>query len=126
MQSRSVLIAMLTAVALLRGQTSTISTDRPAVTDSSVVVPAGSVQVENGVQTTTAAGERTVDGPESLVVFGLTDATELRLTVPDYFQAASGSGFGDLSIGVKQQIGHTSSGCDISAILFTSFPTGAA
>ena len=75
MQFPRVLIPMLSGVALLHGQTSPIATDRPAVTDSSVAVPSGSLQMENGVQTTTAAGERTIDGPESLVAFGLTGAT---------------------------------------------------
>jgi hypothetical protein len=116
---------MLAGIAPLYGQSSPIATDRPAITNSSVVVPSGSLQVENGLQIATASGERTFDGPESLVVFGLTDATELRFTVPDYFQASSGSGFGDLSLGVKQQIGHTPGGFDVSLIAFLSFPTGA-
>jgi len=88
-------------------------------------VPSGTLQVENGLQITAAVGERTVDGPESLVVFGLTDATELRFTVPDYIHAATGLSFGDLALGVKQQIGHTSSGFDVSLIVFLSFPAGA-
>jgi hypothetical protein len=125
MRFSRVLIPMLSGVALLHGQTSPIATDRPAVTDSSVVVPSGSLQVENGVQTTTAASERTIDGPESLVVFGLTGATELRFTVPDYFHSASGSGLGDLALGVKQQIGHTASGLDVSLVVSLTFPTGA-
>jgi hypothetical protein len=108
----------------MRGQQSPIVTDRPAITNASVVVPGGSVQVENGIQTATASGQRTSDGPESLVVFGLTNVTELRFTVPDYIHAPSGSGFGDLSVGVKQQMGHTSNGLDFSLIAFLSFPTG--
>jgi len=119
------MIPMLAGVALLRGQPSPISTDRPAVTDSSVVVPSGSLQVENGVQITTALGRRTFDGPESLMVFGLTDSTELRFTVPDYNYSALDSGFGDLALGVKQQIVHTGSGFDASLVMFLSFPTGA-
>jgi hypothetical protein len=90
-----------------------------------VVVPSGSLQVENGLQTTTASGQRTVDGPESLVVFGLTSETELRFTAPDYNFVGSGSGFGDTALGVKQQVGHTQSGFDASLIVFLSFPTGA-
>ena len=116
---------MLSGFAVLYGQTSPIATDRPAVTDSSVAVPSGSVQAENGVQIATASGQRTFDGPESLVAFGLTDATELRFTVPDYSYAASASGFRDLALGVKQQLGHTQSGFDVSLVLFLSFPTGA-
>jgi hypothetical protein len=88
------------------------------------VVPNGALQVENGIQLTTAGGQR-FDGPESLVVFGLTDATELRFTVPDYNFASFASGFGDLALGVKQQIEHIPSGFDASLILSLSFPTGA-
>jgi len=123
--ARSLLIPMLAGVASLRSQPAPIATDRPAITNSSVVVPSGSLQIENGVQTTTARGQRTFDAPESLVVFGLTDSTELRFTVPDYNYSALGSGFGDLNLGVKQQLGHTGSGFDAALIVFLSFPTGA-
>jgi len=116
---------MLAGTAPLHGQSSPIATDRPAITDSSVVVPSGSLQVENGLQIATASGAHTFDGPESLVVFGLTDATELRFTVPDYLYWAPGSGFGDLALGVKQQIGNTSSGFDVSLIVSLTFPSGA-
>jgi len=83
---------------------SPIATDRLAVTDSSIVVPAGSLQVENGF---TGTGDPSVlDGPESLFRFGVASRTELRLTAPDYFNQSSGpSGFGDLEVGMKQQLG---------------------
>jgi hypothetical protein len=116
---------MLGGIASLHCQPSPIATDRPAITNSSVVVPSGSVQIENGLDVTTASGQRTFDGPESLVVYGLTAATELRLTVPDYNLGDLASGFGDLALGVKQQIGHSQSGFDASLIVFMSFPTGA-
>jgi hypothetical protein len=90
-----------------------------------VAVPSGSVQIENGVQLATASGKHTFDGPESLMVYGLTPDTELRFTVPDYNYSASASGFGDLALGVKQQIGHSQSGFDASLIVFVSFPSGA-
>ena len=109
----------------LQAQTSPIVTDRPAITDASTPVPNGTLQVENGLQLTAAGGRRVFDGPESLAVFGLTDATELRFTVPDYNFTSLASGFGDLALGVKQQIGHTPSGFDASVIVSLSFPTGA-
>src|ERR1700678_931855 len=101
-----------------------IATDRPAVTNSSVVVPAGSLQVENGFLETSNQGQSVLDGPESSVRFGVAKRTELRFTVPDYFHnltASGGSGFGDVAIGVKQTLGPTH-GFDISVILFLSFP----
>jgi hypothetical protein len=110
------------------GPQSPIATDRPSVTDSSVVVPIGSVQVENGFTDTANQGENTLDGPETLLRFGLLSKTELRLTVPDYFGAVTGSGassgFGDMAIGMKQQLG-PAKGFDVSLVLTLSVPTGA-
>ena len=48
--------------------------------------------------------------------------------MPDYFHnlsAAGGSGFGDFAFGVKEQLGPTRGGFDVSAIVFLSFPIGA-
>ncbi|HXY26549.1 MAG TPA: transporter [Candidatus Acidoferrum sp.] len=108
----------------------TISTDRPAVADSSVVVPKGALQFENGLLVTGAQGQSIVDFTETSVRFGLLNKTELRLGVPDYFHnlpAGTGttSGFGDMSVGVKQQFGTFYGKFDISAVVFLSFPTGA-
>jgi hypothetical protein len=100
---------------------SPIVTDRPAVTNSSIVVPQGSLQFENGFTETT---ERTFDGPETLSRFGIASKTELRLVAPDYFsQTNGGAGFGDLAAGIKQQLG-PSLGFDVSLILMLSFPAG--
>jgi outer membrane putative beta-barrel porin/alpha-amylase len=71
-----------------------------------------------------------LDGPESLVRFGVAKRAELRLMVPDYFYNLntgdrSGSRFGDFAVGVKEQLGPTPGGFDVSVILFLSFPTGA-
>jgi hypothetical protein len=102
-----------------------IVTDRPAVTDSSIVVPAGSLQAENGFAETVNEGQQTWDGPETLLRFGVASKTELRLTTPDYFGgAADMSGFGDIAIGLKQQLGPTG-GFDVSLVLALSLPTGA-
>jgi hypothetical protein len=106
-----------------------IATDRPSVTDSSVVVPPGSLQVENGLAETASQGQRTFDGPQTLVRFGVLPKTELRLTAPDYFgqlksDSRTISGFGDLALGVKQQLG-PASGFDVSLVVSLSLPTGA-
>jgi hypothetical protein len=106
-----------------------ISTDRPAVTDSSVVVPSGSLQAENGFAQSVSQGQGRFDAPETLLRFGVLPKTELRLTAPDYFSSVktgSGaiSGLGDLAVGVKQQLG-PASGFDISLVLSLSLPTGA-
>jgi hypothetical protein len=113
---------------------STISTDRPQVTASSIVVPCGSLQFENGFLVTGNAGQQTVDFTETSVRFGIAKKTELRFGVPDYFyndpyNNATGSGFtngfGDLSLGFKQQLGPTPGKFDLSLIPSVSIPTGA-
>ena len=134
----SLLIFILAGVARLHGQDqsasavspATITTDRPAITNSSIVVPNGSIQLENGFLETSIQGQTNIDGPETLLRFGIASRTELRFTLPDYFQnlnstSGLGSGFGDFVFGVKEQLGPTLGGFDVSAILFLSFPTGA-
>lgn len=107
-----------------------IATDRPQITSSSVVVPCGSLQFENGFSATTPnGGQRGYDFPETSLRFGIAGKTELRLAAPDYFynsDTASGyaNGFGDLTLGFKQQLGPTH-GFDVSVIGAASFPTGA-
>jgi len=123
-------LSLLVASASVRadgdgGLPSPINTDRPAVTASSVVVPQGSLQVENGFAFTVTQGQNLYDGPETLLRFGLASKTELRLYVPDYFAyTGMSSGFGDIAIGLKQQLGPTH-GFDVSLILFLSMPSGA-
>jgi hypothetical protein len=120
---RSVRIALLLIVRACLAQT-TITTDRPAVTDSSAVVPAGIFQAENGFLDTAVSTGHTQDFPESLIRYGLTSSTELRLTVPDYFTGMR-SGFGDLELGVKQQLINDAGGFQVAAIVSLSLPTGA-
>jgi hypothetical protein len=108
---------------------STIATDRPQITNSSVVVPCGSVQFENGFQETGNGDQRSFDFPEIWVRIGIANKTELRLAVPDYFyndDTASGlaNRFGDLGVGFKHHLG-TRRGFDVSLIPSVSLPTGA-
>lgn len=101
----------------------------PADHKSSIVVPCGSVQFENGFQQTSNGGQRSYDLPEASVRLGITNKTELRLSAPDYFfdvdtVAGSASGAGDLSLGFKQQRGPVRE-FDLSLIPSVSLPTGA-
>lgn len=136
--STALLTFILAGTVPLRGQVQPpsadapgpIATDRPSFTDSSLVVALGSLQAENGFLETSSRGQRVLDGPESLVRFGIAKRTELRVTVPDYFHNlntsdGSGSGLGDFAVGVKEQLGPTPGGFDVSVIVFLSFPTGA-
>jgi Putative MetA-pathway of phenol degradation len=128
----AILGGVLLTAASIRAQTSataevTIATDRPAVSSSSVAVPLGGFQVENGMLGTNQQGNWALDLPESLIRYGLLGKTELRLYVPDYYQnfaSGSSSGFGDIAFGVKQQLGPVA-GFDVSAIFYVSVPSGA-
>jgi hypothetical protein len=107
---------------------SDIVTDRPDVTESSIVVPTGSLQIENGITWTSDRRFQTFDVPESLMRFGLVARTEFRIAVPDYFGGISGPepmGFGDITLGMKEQLGPLPKGFDLSVILALSLPVGA-
>jgi Putative MetA-pathway of phenol degradation len=107
---------------------SNIVTDRPDVTESSIVVPTGSFQIENGITWTTDHRFQTFDLPESLMRFGLATRTEFRIAVPNYFGGISGRdpiGFGDITLGIKEQLGPLPIEFDLSVILAVSLPIGA-
>jgi hypothetical protein len=106
-----------------------IVTDRPDVTESSIAVLKGSLQVENGATWTSDHGSQSFDLSESLMRFGVSTRTEVRIGVPNFLGAISGpdsaSGFGDIALGMKQQIGPLPGGFDLSVIIALSLPTGA-
>ncbi len=108
---------------------SPISTDRPAITDASTVVGFGSLVFENGFLETGTPGHDSFDLPETLLRLGVASKTEVRITAPDYYDnfnagAGYGSGFGDLLIGLKEQLGPVH-GFDVSLVVSLSVPTGA-
>jgi hypothetical protein len=110
-------------------QPATISTDRPAVAESSVVVPRGGLQVETGVLESALQGQHVLDLPEADIRYGVLDRLEFRITAPDYYgnlpvANGSASGASDSALGIKQQLGPIS-GLDLSIIGYVSFPTGA-
>jgi hypothetical protein len=112
------------------GQDQSISTDRPTFTNSSTVVPCGSLQLESGLLVSSEQGQRGYDVPEANLRYGLTKTTELRFMAPDYFQnyGSGGSyvtGLGDIGAGVKQSFAATKSGFNLAGIAALTFPTGA-
>jgi len=104
-----------------------IETDRPDVTNSSVVVPQGSWQSENGVNLSRRNGDVTFDGTESRVRFGAALCLEILLDVPSYFAAVRGqrgSGFSDAAPALKWQISPVSGTFDLAATVGAALPTG--
>jgi Putative MetA-pathway of phenol degradation len=106
---------------------SPIETDRPDVTNSSLVVPQRSFQDENGVNVTQRDGSGEFDGTESRLRWGIAPCLEILVDIPSYFAAASGplnSGFTDVAPAIKWQISPLPGKIDLSATLGVGLPTG--
>lgn len=105
-----------------------IATDRPDVTNSSAVVPFGSLQAENGVNGTVRRRSGRIDGTNTRLRLGMADCTELVLDLPSYAGAISGggpAGFGDLGFGMKHQLAPLPGNIELSVAAGLGLPTGA-
>jgi hypothetical protein len=107
---------------------SPIETDRPDVTNSSLVVPQDAWQSENGVGLSRRHGGDAFDGTNSRLRFGVAPCLEILLDVPSYFAAVHGpgdSGFTDTAPAVKWQISPVPGKFDLAATFGAALPTGA-
>jgi Putative MetA-pathway of phenol degradation len=105
-----------------------IATDRPDVTNSSLVVPVGSLQSENGVNLTSRDGGRTIDGTNTRWRLGIAPCLELLVDLPTYVanvRAPSNSGLTDVSPAVKWQISPIPGKFDLSVVSGVALPIGA-
>ena len=106
-----------------------IDTDRPDVTNSSIVVPAGSLQIENGINSSARNGGRFVDGTNTRLRLGLANCLELLVDTPTYLANVRGlgsSGFSDVAPALKWQVSPIPGKFDLSAVFGVALPTGAA
>jgi Putative MetA-pathway of phenol degradation len=106
-----------------------INTDRPDVTNSSVVVPAGSLQIENGINSSARDGGRVIDGTNTRLRGGIANCFEFLVDVPTYvanLRRAEGSGFSDVAPALKWQISPVPGKVDLSAVFGVALPTGSA
>lgn len=113
-------------------------TDRPDQTESAIVVPAGTLQVELGGLLTVdeTGGDRLeiVEGPGTLVRWGLSSRWELRLAWPGAIDAelrhATGrdrlSGAGDPELGAKAELAALDRGAslDLALLAHVTLPAG--
>lgn len=109
--------------------TDELATDRPDVTNSSLVVPTGSFQSENGLNLTSHDGGRTLDGTNTRWRFGLAPCFELFADLPTYVRRVRGSaasGFTDVAPGLKWQVSPRPGTIDVSLVVGAALPTGAA
>ena len=85
---------------------SPIATDRPDVTNSSLVVPQGSFQSENGINFSQRGGSHEFDGTESRLRWGVVPCLEVLVDLPTYFAPLRGSlnsGFTNVIPAIKWQ-----------------------
>ena len=106
-----------------------IATDRPDVTNSSLVVPAGSLQSENGINFSSRDGGRTIDGTNTRWRLGVAPCLELLIDLPAYvanIRAPGNAGFTDVAPAVKWQISPIPGKIDLSVVSGVALPTGRA
>src|SRR5258708_2689733 len=105
-----------------------IATDRPDVTNSSIVVPVGSLQSENGVNVSSRDGGRTIDGRHPTWRLGIDACLELLVDVTTCFatiRGAASSGVCDVAPAVKWQVSPIPGKIDLSLVFGMALPTGA-
>lgn len=110
------------------GDSSEIATDRPDVTNSSLVVPVGSLQSENGVDLTSGSGTRVLNGTNTRLRAGVAPCFELLVDLPSYSAGVQGPadwGFSNLSPALKWQISPLPGKFDLSVTTGVGLPTGA-
>jgi hypothetical protein len=104
-----------------------IVTDRPDVTNSSLVVPFGSLQSENGVNFSAGNGGQIIDGTNTRWRLGIAPCLELLVDLPTYSTAVQGSrssGFSDVSPAIKWQVSPLPGKVDASVVFGVGLPTG--
>jgi Putative MetA-pathway of phenol degradation len=110
------------------GSSSEIATDRPDVTNSSLVVPVGSLQSENGVDLISGGGARALDGTNTRLRVGVSPCLEFLVDLPSYSAGVQGPadwGFSNLSPAIKWQISPLPGKFDLSVTAGVGLPTGA-
>lgn len=108
--------------------TSEIDTDRPDTTNSSEVVPVGSLQVENGVNIADWPDGTRLDGTNSRLRLGVADCAEILVDVPNYSFAPRGAdvrGFTGVSPAGKVELQGLPPGLQVSIVARVGLPTGA-
>jgi hypothetical protein len=105
-----------------------IATDRPDVTNSSLVVPFGSFQSENGMNFRSQDGGQIIDGTNTRWRLGIAPCLEVLMDLPTYFATVRGpgsSGFTDVAPAIKWQVSPIPGKIDLSLVTGVALPTGA-
>jgi len=123
-----ILIAPAIAADACSGNQSDIATDRPDVTNSSLVVPVGSLQSENGIDLVSRNEGRVLDGTNTRLRMGIAPCVEVLVDVPSYSAVVQGTGewgFSNISPALKWQISPLPGKFDLSVTTGVGLPTGA-
>ncbi|WJR77399.1 transporter [Bradyrhizobium sp. NP1] len=128
--SACVLVALLpfsARAAECPASSSEIATDRPDVTNSSLVVPFGSLQSENGINSTGQSAGKGFDGTNSRLRFGVAQCLEVLVDIPSYVGRLSGplaTGFTNVSPAIKWQVSALPETTSLSVVVGAGLPTG--
>ena len=123
-----VLMPQLAAAGECPSPSSEIATDRPDVTNSSQVVPVGSLQGENGINSTGNGVEKTVDGTNSRLRLGVAPCFEVLIDLPNdvgRVRGAADSGFTNVVPAMKYQLSSLPESWNLSVTAGAGLPTGA-
>ena len=93
------------------------------------MVPAGTLQSENGIDVAARESVRIVDGTASRLRLGIAPCAEVLLDLPSYFIAVRGrasAGFSNLAPAVKWQVDPLAGKIDLSLTAGAGLPTGTA
>ena len=104
-----------------------IATDRPDVTNSSLVVPTGSLQAENGINLSGRDSATLLDATNTRLRLGVAHCLEVLVDVPTYFAVLGGeasSGWTNVIPAIKWQISPVPGKIDLSAVVGAGLPTG--
>jgi hypothetical protein len=104
-----------------------IDTDRPDTTNSSATVPAGSLQLENGINIADWVGGARLDGTNSRLRLGLVPCAEVLVDIPDYNfspRIAGVRGFGEVAPAAKVELQGLPQGLQVSVVAGVGLPTG--
>jgi hypothetical protein len=122
------MIPQLAAAGECPSPASEIATDRPDVTNSSQVVPVGSLQGENGINSTGNAIDKTFDETNSRLRLGVAPCFEILVDLPNYIgrlQGSPDSGFTNVIPAMKYQLPSLPESWNLSVTAGAGLPTGA-
>ena len=121
-------IHAITAAGSTRNNAPQRAGGRSGIESRAYVVPAGSLQNENGIDTSRDHGANIFNGTNSRWRLGIASCLEVLVDLPTYvttLRGAGPSGFGDIAPAVKWQISPVPGKFDLSITAGAALPTGA-